>query len=159
LTFDPLPQFPPECFALLHNPASSAYKRFRTGLEHLLQEGAVQAFALADSVQNVPLLGAVGVLQFDVLQYRLESEYGAASRLEPMPWRIIRWVNPEDVGHAAIRERKLPTGCRLATDSAGRTAALFTSDWELNYFSEKNPDVRLSRLPAVIRRDSADSDA
>ena len=158
LAFDPLPQFPPECFALLHNPASSAYKRFRTGLEHLLQEGAVQAFSLTDSVQNIPLLGAVGVLQFDVLQYRLESEYGAASRLEPMPWRVIRWVHPDDIGQAAIRDRKLPTGCRLATDAAGRTAALFNTDWELRYFTEKNPAVRLTRLPSVLQRVDNDGD-
>ena len=156
LTYEPLPQFPPECFALLHNPVSSTYKRFRTGLEHLLQEGAVQAFALKDSVQNVPLLGAVGSLQFDVLQFRLESEYGATSRLEPMPWSVIRWVAPEDVGHEAVRDSKLPIGCRLATDAAGRTVALFSSDWELRYFSEKHPGVHLSKLPAgILRRDSA----
>ncbi len=154
LTFEPMPQFPPECFALLHNPVSSAYKRFRTGLEHLLQEGAVQAFALKDAVQNIPLLGAVGSLQFDVLQYRLESEYGAASRLEPMPWRIIRWVEPECVDHEAVRDGKLPMGCRLAADAAGRTVLLFNTDWELKYFSDKNPGVRLTKLPAGIRRES-----
>jgi peptide chain release factor 3 len=154
LTYEPLPQFPPECFALLHNPASSAYKRFRTGLEHLLQEGAVQAFTLKDAVQNVPLLGAVGVLQFDVLQYRLESEYGAASRLEPMPWRVIRWVAPEDAGHEALSENKLPMGCRLAADTAGRTVVLFNTDWELKYLCDKNPSLRLAKLPAAPARDS-----
>ncbi|MDD4101787.1 MAG: peptide chain release factor 3 [Kiritimatiellae bacterium] len=154
LTFEPLPQFPPECFALLHNPVSSTYKRFRTGLEHLLQEGAVQAFALKDSVQNVPLLGAVGVLQFDVLQYRLESEYGATSRLEPMPWKIIRWIASEDVAHEALRDGKLPIGCRLAEDSAGRTVALFNTEWELKYFCDKNPGLHLAKLPAAPSRET-----
>ncbi len=152
LTYEPLPQFPPECFALLHNPVSSAYKRFRTGLEHLLQEGAIQAFALKDSVQNIPLLGAVGILQFDVLQYRLESEYGATSRLEPMPWRVVRWVAPEDADHESLSPSKLPMGCRLAEDAAGRTVVLFNTDWELKYFSDKNPTVRLSKLPSQIQR-------
>jgi len=155
LTYEPLPQFAPECFALLHNPSSSTYKRFRAGLAHLLQEGAVQAFALKDSVQNVPLLGAVGALQFDVLQYRLENEYGAVSRLEPMSWRLIRWVAPEDVGHEALRDGKLPMGCRLATDATGRMVALFNTDWELKYFSDRNPGVRLLKLPTDIRRDDA----
>ena len=152
LTFEPLPQFAPECFALLHNPSTSAYKRFRAGLSHLLQEGAVQSFVLNDSVQNVPLLGAVGSLQFDVLQYRLENEYGAASRLEPMPWTLIRWVSPEDIGHEALREGHLPMGCRLASDVSGRTVILFNTDWELKYFSEKNPTLRLWKLPSEIRK-------
>jgi len=155
LTFEPLPQFAPEHFALLHNPSTSAYKRFRAGLEHLLQEGAVQSFALKDSIQNVPLLGAVGVLQFEVLQYRLENEYGAASRLEPSSWKIIRWVDPEDADHETLRDNKLPTGCRQATDALGRTVLLFNADWELKYFVERNPKLRLHRIPATIRRDPA----
>lgn len=154
LTYEPLPQFPPECFALLHNPVSSTYKRFRTGLEHLLQEGAVQAFSLKDATQNVPLLGAVGILQFDVLQYRLENEYGATSRLEPMTWRVIRWVATEDAGHEALQDNKLPMGCRIATDGSGRTVVLFNTDWELKYFSEKYPAIRLSKLPVTLSRDS-----
>ena len=154
LTYEPLPQFPPECFALLHNPVSSTYKRFRTGLEHLLQEGAVQAFSLKDATQNVPLLGAVGILQFDVLQYRLENEYGATSRLEPMSWRVIRWVATEDAGHEALQDNKLPMGCRIATDGSGRTVVLFNTDWELKYFSDKYPAIRLSKLPVTLSRDS-----
>ena len=153
LVFEALPQFAPECFALLHNPSTSAYKRFRAGLEHLLQEGAVQSFTLKDATQNVPLLGAVGVLQFDVLQYRLENEYGAVSRLEPMPWKVIRWVASEDVEHEALQDGgRLPMGCRLASDAAGRVVVLFNTDWELKYFSEKNPKLRLLRLPTEIRR-------
>ncbi len=154
LTYEPLPQFPPECFALLHNPVSSTYKRFRTGLEHLLQEGAVQAFSLKDATQNVPLLGAVGILQFDVLQYRLENEYGATSRLEPMSWRVIRWVATEDAGHEALQDSKLPMGCRIATDGSGRTVVLFNTDWELKYFSEKYPAIHLSKLPVTMSRDT-----
>ena len=154
LTYEPLPQFPPECFALLHNPVSSTYKRFRTGLEHLLQEGAVQAFSLKDATQNVPLLGAVGILQFDVLQYRLENEYGATSRLEPMSWRVIRWVAAEDAGHEALQDSKLPMGCRIATDASGRTVVLFNTDWELKYFSDKYPAIHLSKLPVTLSRDT-----
>ncbi len=154
LAFEPLPQFAPECFALLHNPSTSAYKRFRAGLEHLLQEGAIQAFSLKDSVQNIPLLGAVGSLQFDVLQYRLESEYGAASRLEPMPWQRIRWVPPDEIGHEALSENKLPIGCRLATDAAGRTVVLFGNDWEVKYFADRHPGLHLQKLPSEIRKEA-----
>jgi peptide chain release factor 3 len=158
LTYEPLPQFPPECFALLHNPVSSTYKRFRTGLEHLLQEGAIQAFALKDATQNVPLLGAVGILQFDVLQYRLENEYGATSRLESMSWRVIRWVASEDTGHEALQDNKLPMGCRIATDSSGRMVVLFNTEWELKYFTDKYPAIHLSKLPVTLSRDTEPSD-
>ena len=153
LTYEPLPQFAPECFALLHNPSTSTYKRFRAGLEHLLQEGAVQAFSLKDSVQNVPLLGAVGTLQFEVLQYRLENEYGATSRLEPMSWRLVRWVAPSDVDHESLRDDKLPMGCRQGKDANGRTVIFFNTDWELKYYSDRNPSVHLMKLPTDIRRD------
>jgi peptide chain release factor 3 len=158
LTYEPLPQFPPECFALLHNPVSSTYKRFRTGLEHLLQEGAIQAFSLKDATQNVPLLGAVGILQFDVLQYRLENEYGATSRLESMSWRVIRWVASEDTGHEALQDNKLPMGCRIATDSSGRMVVLFNTEWELKYFTDKYPAIHLSKLPVTLSRDTETSD-
>lgn len=154
LLFEPLPRFAPECFALLHNPSSATYKRFRTGLAQLLQEGAIQSFTLKDSVQNIPLLGAVGPLQFDVLQSRLENEYGATSRLDQTNFKIIRWVHPEDAGHASLREGRILTGGQVATDSAGRTALLFASEWELKFYQERNTAVRLSKLPNEIRREA-----
>ncbi len=153
LIYEPLPQFTPECFAMLHNPSSATYKRFRTGLEQLLQEGAVQIFAIKDAVQNTPLLGAVGTLQFEVLQYRLESEYGATSRIEPTSWKIIRWVHPEDEGHDSLRESRPLTGGQVATDSNGRTVILFANDWELKFYQDHNKTLRLMKLPTEIRRE------
>ena len=152
LIYEALPQFAPECFALLHNPSSATFKRFRTGLEQLLQEGAVQLFALNNAVQNVALLGAVGSLQFDVLQYRLESEYGATSRLEPKGWKIIRWVSPEDAVKETLRDATTLSGISSATDSRGRTVLLFTTDWELKFFTERNPSIHLMKLPTDIRK-------
>ena len=61
---------------------------------NLLQEGVIQILHLKDSMTKVPLLAAVGPLQFEVVQYRLESEYGAASRLEAAPWTVVRWQFP-----------------------------------------------------------------
>lgn len=150
LTEDPsieyheIPRFAPECFAYLHNPSTAHFKRFRAGLTHLLQEGVVQSFELPDIAQRIVLLGAVGPLQFDVLQYRLETEYGANSRLEPAPWTIVRWLNNGDT--AAIMN-SLPSGCRLAQDTSGQTVALFAADWQLNLFVERNPKLELHRLP------------
>ena len=151
IVYHEIPRFAPECFAYLHGPSAAQFKRFRTGLEHLLQEGVVQSFHLKGSSQRIPLLGAVGPLQFEVLQYRLESEYGAPSRLEPSPWKLIRWVVMPD--GTALGEETLPTGCRVAEDVGGRPVALFSTEWELQLFSERNPKVRLLKLPDEIHRD------
>ncbi len=149
IVYDEIPQFAPECFAFLHNPNPSSFKRFRAGLDHLLQEGAVQLFHIDTDIQRVPLLGAVGGLQFEVLQYRLESEYGAPSRLEPKSWNQIRWVSTPD--DTPLNDQSLPNGCRIATDTHGRTVVLFDSDWTLKYFQDKNPKVELHKLPQPIR--------
>ena len=94
IEYEPMPQFAPECFAWLEHTTPAQYKRFREGLDQLLQEGAVQSFSQPGSARRVPLLGAVGPLQFEVLQYRIQTEYGAESRLVPAPWKVIRWIDP-----------------------------------------------------------------
>jgi peptide chain release factor 3 len=121
------------------------FKRFRDGLEQLLQEGVVQTLQIPTATQRVPLLAAVGPLQFEVVQYRLESEYGATSRIEPAPWTIARWVldgTPE-----SLQESELPTGCRVAVDSQGRTVFLFTQEWLVQFYLDRHPNVRLSADP------------
>ena len=140
-----IPRFPPECFAYLHNPNPGKFKQFRQGLEQLLQEGVVQVFELRDSVQKIPLLAAVGPLQFEVVQYRLESEYGAPSTLEVATWEAFRWL-PADTDPAAL---KLPTGCRIAYDSGGQPGVLFPSAWTQRYFAEQNAGVVLQELPGA----------
>jgi peptide chain release factor 3 len=152
--YDEIPRFAPECFAFLHSSSTAQFKRFRAGLEHLLQEGVVQSFQLKTAAQRVPLLGAVGPLQFEVLKYRLETEYGAQSLLESASWKIIRWVDDTPAG-AVLTEDALPTGCRLAVDTAGQTVALFTAEWQVEHFTDRNRDVRLLRLPAQTKRDAA----
>ena len=146
VVYDEIPKFAPEYFVLLHNPNPSNYKKFRDGLDQLLQEGVIQAFYLKNSVQKVPLLGAVGPLQFEVVQYRLESEYGAESRMEQTNWKVLRWVSPE-IDPAKLESILLPAGAAWAFDSEDRTVLLLTSEWSLNYFIEKNPDIDLSDIP------------
>lgn len=144
LHYDEIPRFAPECFAWLHSASTAQFKRFREGLNQLLEEGVVQSFLLQNSTQRVPLLGAVGPLQFEVVQYRLITEYGAESRLEHGPWKVMRWL----VGNAAtVGEDDLPSGARLATDAAGQTVLLFADEWACNYFAQRNPKVPLAALP------------
>ena len=80
LAYDEIPRFAPETFAWIHSASTAQFKRFREGLDQLLQEGVVQSFLLQNATQRVPLLGAVGPLQFEVVQYRLETEYGEIGR-------------------------------------------------------------------------------
>ena len=146
IVFDEIPRFTPECFVYLSNPNPSKFKRFREGMEQLLQEGVVQELFPEQASPNTRLLAAVGPLQFEVVQYRLESEYGAESRLEPTAWKILRWVTPtataEDFDTCV-----LPSGSIRATDKLGHRVLLFPTDWAVRYFLEKNPKVETSTLP------------
>ncbi len=139
-----IPRFPPECFAFLHNPNTAKFKQFRQGLDQLLQEGVMQIFHLAGSLSKVPLLAAVGPLQFEVAQYRLQAEYGAESRLESASWETAKWLESGVDGSVL----KLPTDVRLATDGVGASALLFPNSWTQRYFGELNPGVALLDLPA-----------
>jgi peptide chain release factor 3 len=154
IQYQEIPRFAPECFAFLHSTSTAQFKRFRAGLEHLLQEGVVQTFAMKNSQLRVPLLGAVGPLQFEVLQYRLKNEYGADSRLESVAWRIIRWIAPDCVEN--MTDEMMPTGCRLAIDDKGQTVMLFPEEWAFNFFAERNPKIRLTKLPVAQLADLSD---
>jgi peptide chain release factor 3 len=146
IVYDEIPRFPPEVFSMLNNPNPANYKKFREGLDQLLQEGVVQGLQRTNAAQKVPILAAVGPLQFEVVQYRLESEYGAESRLEPTEWKLMRWVDPSH-DPDLVKKSNLPSGSEFAQNSEEQLVILFKSEWALNYFIEKNPDIRLSELP------------
>jgi len=158
LTTDPkilykeIPRFTPEAFAYLHNPNTAKFKQFRQGLDQLLQEGVIQALYLRDSAAKVPLLAAVGPLQFEVVQFRLESEYGAVSRLESAPWTVVRWF-PAGTTEEQLDAFSLPTGSRIAYDVGKNPVVLFSNDWSSNYFAETNKGVELSALPIQTARE------
>jgi peptide chain release factor 3 len=142
INYQEIPRFAPEAFAYLHNPNTAKFKQFRQGLDQLLQEGVIQALELRNAAVKIPLLGAVGPLQFEVVQYRLESEYGAISRLEAAPWTVVRWLPPE-IKEEELDALSLPTGSRIAYDIGRRPVVLFTNDWSANYFAQTNPKVEL----------------
>jgi peptide chain release factor 3 len=140
VVYHEIPRFAPECFAYLENPVPANFKRFRTGLDQLLQEGVVQTYDIADDTRAAPLLGAIGPLQFEIVQHRLENEYGAASRIAPAPWTLTRWLAP-DTDEASLN---LPQSVRLATDGLGRRVLLFPDEWNLRYFLQRNSDVKIT---------------
>ncbi|MBI1803356.1 MAG: peptide chain release factor 3 [Ignavibacteriae bacterium] len=146
IIYNEIPHFPPEVFAMLQNPNPANFKKFREGLDQLLQEGVVQGLQRTNAAQRVPILAAVGPLQFEVVQYRLESEYGAESRLEQTEWKLLQWIDPA-IHRELITENILPTGAALVQNGDDQLGILFTGDWGLNYFQEKNPSIGLSELP------------
>ncbi len=156
LTTDPsiayreIPRFTPESFAFLHNPNTGKYKQFRQGLDQLLQEGVIQVLHLRNAATKTPLLAAVGPLQFEVVQYRLESEYGAVSRLEQAAWNVVRWL-PVGTKEESLDGLVLPTGAVIAYDVDGHALVLFSNEWSANYFGETNRSVTLSALPVSTR--------
>jgi peptide chain release factor 3 len=147
--FDEIPRFAPECFSYLHNKSTAKYKRFRDGLAQLLKEGVASEFQLVDAgTGQVPLLGAVGPLQFEVLQYRLEGEYAAETRLEPASWSIARWLKPQQGDPLAPEARPaLSLGAALARDPNGWLVALLPSEWALKTFTDKNENWIISEQP------------
>jgi peptide chain release factor 3 len=158
LTTDPkivykeIPRFTPEAFSYLHNPNTAKFKQFRQGLDQLMQEGVIQALYLRNSSVKTPLLAAVGPLQFEVVQFRLESEYGAASRLESAPWTVVRWL-PVDMKEDELDALSLPTGSRLAYDVGKNPVVLFANEWSADYFTKTNERVPLSALPVQTARE------
>jgi peptide chain release factor 3 len=145
IIYNGIPHFAPECFTWLHAGTAQA-KQFREGLGQLAREGVIQLFHDPDEARRVPILGAVGALQFDVVQYRLQSEYNVETRLESAPWTVLRWVSPE-ISMDQLRGLILPGGARLAKDASGDAVLLFPNDWTLRYFASKNPDLALLEVP------------
>jgi peptide chain release factor 3 len=141
IIYSEIPRFPPECFAYIHNPTPSNYKRFQNGIGQLVQEGLVHLFEVTSAGQKILVLAAVGPLQFDLVHFRLESEYGALSKIEKAPWTIARWI---ENGLPPESDLHLPFETALAKDREGRDVLLFQGDWHLRYFCENNKQLVLT---------------
>jgi peptide chain release factor 3 len=152
LTTDPaicyheIPRFPPEVFAFISNSNPSGAKQYRAGIRQLLQEHIVHSFHLRHRPPGVALLAAVGPLQFEVVQYRLHSEYGVESRVEAAPWQCVRWIEPHPAPDK-LSSIIVATGVAWGTDPDDRPVVFFPNDWTLRYFVEKNPSLKLLELP------------
>lgn len=142
IRYDEIPRFSPEAFAFIRNVGSAKQKQFRAGLEQLLQEGVIQTFSSLDQASATTLLGAVGQLQFDVVIYRLQNEYGAEPRLEPAPFTLVRWFGAS-VRKEQVENLFLGAGVKLAQDLNGKLVILFPTTWALDYFAKEHPKLDL----------------
>ena len=137
LKFSGIPNFAPEHFrrVQLNNPMKA--KQLQKGLVQLSEEGAVQVFRPLAGRDYI--LGAVGVLQFDVTLARLKSEYGVDAAYEPVDFKVARWVACDDRKKMAEFEKS--NLAHLARDAEGRLSYLSGSEWQLDFCMEKWPEI------------------
>jgi peptide chain release factor 3 len=141
LKFTGIPNFAPEHFrrVLLKNPLKM--KQLQKGLVQLAEEGAIQVFR--PMLGSDYVMGAVGVLQFEVTMARLKNEYGVDAIYEPVDYQAARWVRCDDKKKLAEFERKNRDA--LAHDSEGFLTFLAQSSWMLNFHMEKWPDIEFMK--------------
>jgi peptide chain release factor 3 len=141
--YEPLPQFSPEFFAVLNCADTSRRKQFDRGLEQLIEEGAIQVFYDSRATTKEFILAAVGELQFDVVQFRLESEYNTQTSISWRPYKMARWMEgPAD----AIEKLKLPYSGRLVRDQYGHDAVLLQSEWDAKVVERDNPEITFTSI-------------
>ena len=145
IRFNEIPQFAPEVFAYLTNPQPGNSKKYRLGVDQLLKEGVVQQMEVGVGQVKTPILAAVGPLQFEVVQYRLKSEYGAESRLEKARWQHARWWRKNGAPEGWMPD--LLSDSTHGVDGAGRAVVFFSDEWAIRNFQKRLPDVELSTLP------------
>ncbi len=142
--FEPLPTFPPEMFCRVSAKNSLKGKNFQKGVEQLAQEGAIQVYK---NEYNEVILGAVGVLQFEVFEYRLVNEYNTDIRMENIDFTVARWVKTESPDNIKKYQN---TRCMLVFDHYERPVLLFTNQYALKSFQDRNEDVILVEALDVI---------
>ena len=145
--FEGIPSFSPEIFSWLRNPNPSAFKNFRKGVNELREEGAVQILYDIDESKRDPILAAVGQLQLEVVQHRLEHEYGVETRLEPLGYQVARWVTG---GWPELEKLGRIFNCKTVRDAWDRPVLLFKNEWNLNQLNQDHPEFDLSNVAPVV---------
>ena len=143
IQFEPLPQFSPEFFAVLDCPDSSRRKQFDRGLAQLVEEGAIQVFYDARATRREMILAAVGELQFDVVQFRMQSEYNVPTKVNWRPYKMVRWFN---ISNEEIENIKLPYMAKLVRDQFGHDAMLLQSEWDEKVLERENPKIKFHAI-------------
>lgn len=142
LVYTEMPRFTPECFTYILNTDTAQVKRYRSGMEQLMKEGVAQAYQVHGSTQAVPLWGAVGPLQFEVLQARLASEYSVDTRLEQPPWTVVQWFEEKEPNPSRSEldapEVSLPSGSSIARDQDGKWVVLLPAKYLVKSLHDRN---------------------
>ena len=140
-----IPTFAPEHFARITQVDTLKRKQFVKGMEELAQEGAIQIFRELGAGMESVIVGVVGVLQFEVLEQRLKSEYHVEVRRQPLAYTDIRWImnDPDTIDIPAL---SLTRDTLRVEDMRGGKLLLFTSPWNVDWATEHNADLELSEF-------------
>ncbi len=143
VVFPPIPSFAPEHFAVCRARDAGRYKQFQRGIDELDGEGVVQVLRSDLRGDQSPVLAAVGPLQFEVLQHRMEADFNAPVELERLDYTIARRTDATSAGVLA-RQR----GVEVLARPDGTLLALFPDTWRLNGIRRDQPDLVLETLVA-----------
>ena len=142
--FEGIPTFAPEHFARVRQIDTMKRKQFLKGVNQIAQEGAIQIFQEFNTGMEEIIVGVVGVLQFEVLTYRLQNEYNVEVRLDRLPYEYIRWVeNKEEVDAERIQGT---SDMKRIRDLKGNPLLLFVNSWSVGMVEERNPGLVLSEF-------------
>lgn len=141
--YEGIPTFAPEHFAKVRQVDTMKRKQFIKGIEQIAQEGAIQIFQEFNTGMEEIIVGVVGVLQFDVLKFRLESEYRVEIRLEPLPYEHIRWIENKDIDVASL---SVTSDTKKIKDLKGNPLLIFTHPWSIRTVEERNEGLILSEF-------------
>lgn len=144
--FEPMPLFSPEHFARINIKDPSRRKHFLKAMDQLCLEGAIQVFFPKDSYTRDPVIGAVGVLQFEVVQDRLKNDYRVDIDYERLPFDLCRWLEGSPDAIEAFSGSRQTMVC---TDLWEKTVCLFPGNWDLDYAKDKNPDLVFRSISQV----------
>ncbi|KYH29115.1 peptide chain release factor 3 [Clostridium colicanis] len=141
--FEGIPTFAPEHFAKVRTVDTMKRKQFIKGVTQIAQEGAIQVFKeLFIGVEEI-IVGVVGVLQFEVLEYRLKNEYNVDIKLERLPFRHIRWIEKSEV---APEDLNITSDTKVVKDLKDKDLLIFSNDWGIQWALDHNKGLVLSDI-------------
>ena len=149
-----IPLFAPEYFCRVSPVDSMKRKQFLKGVDQLSQEGAIQTFKRPNIGREEMIAGVVGILQMDVLEYRLKSEYGVDIVREALPFRFVRWIQETP---KPVDKLRLTSTSALAIDRAGRDVLLFENEWSIRLAIENNEGLALNETADRAAADAMDA--
>lgn len=141
--YEGIPKFAPEHFAKITTKNSMKRKQFLKGITQLAEEGTIQVFKRPNIGVEELIVGVCGVLQFEVLEYRLENEYGVDVHRQPLPYRHIRWVDMENFNPSTF---SLAMDTMLVESEDNTPVVLFQNEWSIRHVEERNEGATLSQV-------------
>lgn len=145
--FEEFPTFPPERFARVTAKDTMKRKQFVKGIMQLTQEGAVQLFEQPNTGLDAYIVGTVGQLQFDVLEYRLKSEYNTEIVMNMQPFEVARWLRFQDGSPVTPDKLRGADRGMFVLDMQERPVLLVSNEWALGWIADNNPNLEMSPVP------------